>query len=116
MLLAAVGLIGVLGLLLFPGLSFLWALCVGFCTGGAIVVAMALFGLRSTDYHQAAALSSMAQSLGYVLAALGPVVIGLVKDAMGSWTLPLVLLAGVAVAQGVFVALAGRQRTLGERG
>lgn len=115
-LLAAVGLIGVLGLLLFPGLSFLWALCVGFCTGGAIVVAMALFGLRSTDYHQAAALSSMAQSLGYVLAALGPVVIGLVKDAMGSWTLPLVLLAGVAVAQWVFVALAGRQRTLGERG
>ena len=98
---------------LMPGLSLLWALCAGFCTGGAIVLAMALFGLRTVDYHQAAGLSSMAQSLGYVLAALGPVVIGLVKDATGSWTLPLLLLAGVAVAQGVFVALAGRPRTIG---
>lgn len=112
-LLAGAGLVGVLGLLLLPGLSLLWALCAGFCTGGAIVLAMALFGLRTVDYHQAAGLSSMAQSLGYVLAALGPVVIGLVKDATGSWTLPLLLLAGVAVAQGVFVALAGRPRTIG---
>lgn len=112
-LLAGAGLVGVLGLLLLPGLSLLWALCAGFCTGGAIVLAMALFGLRTADYHQAAGLSSMAQSLGYVLAALGPVVIGLVKDATGSWTLPLLLLAGVAVAQGVFVALAGRPRTIG---
>lgn len=111
--LAGAGLVGVLGMLLLPGLSLLWALCAGFCTGGAIVLAMALFGLRTVDYHQAAGLSSMAQSLGYVLAALGPVVIGLVKDATGSWTLPLLLLAGVAVAQGVFVALAGRPRTIG---
>jgi len=110
---AASAVIGLLGLLFVPSLSLLWALFIGFCTGGAIVLAMALFGLRTTDYHRAAALSSMAQSVGYLFAALGPVMIGLLKDASGSWTAPLLVMVGVAVAQGVFIALAGRRRTLG---
>ena len=55
----------------------------------------------------------MAQSVGYLFAALGPVMIGLLKDASGSWTAPLLVMVGVAVAQGVFIALAGRRRTLG---
>jgi len=110
---AASAVIGLLGLLFVPSLSLLWALFIGFCTGGAIVLAMALFGLRTTDYHRAAALSSMAQSVGYLFAALGPVMIGLLKDASGSWTAPLLVMVGVALAQGVFIALAGRRRTLG---
>ncbi|MBX7557422.1 MFS transporter, partial [Streptomyces sp. tea 10] len=110
---AASAVIGLLGLLFVPSLSLLWALFIGFCTGGAIVLAVALFGLRTTDYHRAAALSSMAQSVGYLFAALGPVMIGLLKDASGSWTAPLLVMVGVAVAQGVFIALAGRRRTLG---
>lgn len=110
---AASAVIGLLGLLFVPSLSLLWALFIGFCTGGAIVLAMALFGLRTTDYHRAAALSSMAQGVGYLFAALGPVMIGLLKDASGSWTAPLLVMVGVAVAQGVFIALAGRRRTLG---
>ncbi len=104
--------IGVIGLLTMPGLSLLWALFIGFCTGGAIVLAMALFGLRTVDYHQAAGLSSMAQSVGYLLAALGPVMIGVLRDATGTWTIPLLTILGVIIAQGVFVALAGRNRTL----
>lgn len=106
--------IGILGLLVLPGLSWLWALFLGLCTGGAIVIAMALFGLRTTNYHQAAGLSSMAQSGGYVLAAAGPVVIGLLRDAAGGWTVPLLVVLGVVIVQGVFVALAGRDRTLPE--
>lgn len=105
-------LVGVLGLLLLPGLSLLWALFIGFCTGGAIVLAMALFGLRTVDYHQAAGLSSMAQSVGYLLAAIGPVMIGVLRDVTGSWTLPLLTFLGIIAAQIVFVALAGRNRTL----
>lgn len=104
--------IGVIGLLTMPGLSLLWALFIGFCTGGAIVLAMALFGLRTVDYHQAAGLSSMAQSVGYLLAALGPVMIGVLRDVTGTWTIPLLTILGVIIAQGVFVALAGRNRTL----
>ena len=107
-----VGAIGVIGLLTMPGLSLLWALFIGFCTGCAIVLAMALFGLRTVDYHQAAGLSSMAQSVGYLLAALGPVMIGVLRDATGTWAVPLLTILGVIIAQGVFVALAGRNRTL----
>ena len=106
--------IGFLGLLFAPSWSLVWSLFIGFCTGGAIVLAMALFGLRTTGYHRAAALSSMAQSMGYLLAALGPVMIGVLRDVCGSWSVPLLVMVAVAVAQGAFIALAGRRRTLGD--
>ncbi|MFC7719540.1 hypothetical protein [Nonomuraea recticatena] len=54
------------------------------------------------------ALSAVAQSVGYVLAALGPLVIGLLRQATGGWTVP--LLAGLAACavQLVVGVLAGR--------
>lgn len=109
---AGCGFVGVLGLLTLPGAVLLWILLIGLCTGGAIVLAMALFGLRAVDYHQAAGLSSMAQSIGYLIAAGGPLVIGLLHDVTGAWAVPLIALLGVTVVQGVFIALAGRHRTL----
>lgn len=109
---AGCGFLGVLGLLTLSGAALLWILLIGLCTGGAIVLAMALFGLRAVDYHQAAGLSSMAQSIGYLIAAGGPLVIGLLHDVTGDWTVPLIALLGVTVMQGIFIALAGRNRTL----
>ena len=41
--------------------------------------------LRSRDAHVAANLSSMAQGIGYTLASLGPLAVGLVHDWTGSW-------------------------------
>ena len=38
--------------------------------------------------------------------------IGVLRDATGTWTIPLLTILGVIIAQGVFVALAGRNRTL----
>lgn len=109
---AGCGFVGVLGLLTLPGAGLLWVLFIGLCTGGAIVLAMALFGLRALDYHQAAGLSSMAQSFGYLIAAGGPLLIGLLHDVSGGWTVPLIALLGSIVGQSVFGALAGRKRTL----
>lgn len=109
---AGCGFVGVLGLLTLPGAVLLWILLIGLCAGGAIVLAMALFGLRAVDYHQAAGLSSMAQSIGYLIAAGGPLAIGLLHDATGDWAVPLIALLGVTVVQGIFIALSGRNRTL----
>jgi MFS transporter, CP family, cyanate transporter len=54
----------------------------------------------------------MAQSIGYTLCAFGPLLVGLLHDATGSWTGPLVLLLALIVPQAVSGALAGRNRTV----
>jgi CP family cyanate transporter-like MFS transporter len=104
----AVGVVSVLGLLLAPQLSLLWALMAGFCSGGAIVIAMALFGLRTANHHEAAGLSSMAQSIGYLFAAAGPLLVGALRDASGGWTVPLLATLAVLLLQGAAILLAGR--------
>ena len=55
----------------------------------------------------------MAQSVGYALAAVGPVLIGLCHDATGAWTLPLVVLLGVLAVQAGAGSQAARDRLLG---
>jgi CP family cyanate transporter-like MFS transporter len=77
-----------------------------------IVLALSLFGLRTRDHHQAAALSGMAQSVGYALAAAGPVLLGALHDATGSWTAPLCVLLAVIVVQAAAGVPAGRARLL----
>ena len=86
---------GVLGLLVFGGAAgALWVTLLGLGQGACFSLALTLFALRAADPEHAAALSGMAQSVGYFLAALGPPLFGVLRDATGSWTLPLALLLG----------------------
>jgi CP family cyanate transporter-like MFS transporter len=86
MLLVAGGTAGMLGLLFAPLPSLLfWALLQGLAQGGLFALALTLVVLRSRDSHVAAHLSSMAQSLGYVPAALAPLLIGLLHAWTGSF-------------------------------
>jgi len=104
--------LGIAGELALPGASLLWIVLAGAGGGVCIVLALSLFGLRTRDHRQAAALSGMAQSVGYALAATGPILLGALHDATGSWTAPLWVLLGVLVVQGSAGVLAGRARTL----
>jgi CP family cyanate transporter-like MFS transporter len=104
--------IGVSGELLFPGIPVLWVVLIGMGAGSLIVLALSLFGLRTRHHGQAAALSGMAQSIGYLLAATGPILIGALHDATSDWTAPLQVLLGVLVIQLVAGYLAGRPRQL----
>jgi len=71
--------------------------------------------LRARDSADTAGLSAMAQSIGYVLAASGPFLVGAVRDRTGSWTLPIILLLLLLVPQAVAGLLAGRPRYVGDR-
>ena len=65
---------------------------------GTFPIMLALIGLRSRTPAIASALSGMVQGLGYALAVVGPVGIGFLHRATGSWHEPLlVLLALVAL-------------------
>ena len=89
-----------------------FAFLLGIGQGGALVCALLLIGLRSPDARTASSLSGMAQSVGYVVAATGPPLAGLVFDRSGSWDLPLAMmcvLCGVEVVAGLS---AGRDRVV----
>ncbi|ADU71411.1 MFS transporter [Pantoea sp. At-9b] len=101
---------GVMGLLLAPGWALIWLLLAGLGAGASMVTCLALFNLRTHDHRQASKLSGMAQCVGYGVAALGPLCFGMLHDASGSWTLPLVLLLVIALLQMAVATLAGRNR------
>jgi CP family cyanate transporter-like MFS transporter len=67
----------------------------GLGQGASFSLALAFFALRSPDPGHAAALSGMAQSVGYLLAAAGPILFGVLRDATGAWKVPLALLLAI---------------------
>lgn len=85
------------GTMLAPQLALLWALLIGTAQGGLFTVALTLFGARARTPMSAARLSGMAQTFGYVIAASVPPVLGVVREATGSWTASLWILLGIAV-------------------
>ena len=97
---AAVGLngAGTLGLLVFGDTAAaLWVVLLGLGQGACFSLALTFFALRAPDSEHAAALSGMAQSAGYLLAASGPFLFGALRDATGAWTIPLALLLALTV-------------------
>ncbi len=101
-----------LGLALAPDLVLLWIVLGAIGCGGLIVIALSLFSLRTVNYPQAASLSGMAQSVGYGLAAVGPVMFGGLRDVSGDWTLPLLVTAGIMAVLAATGLLAGRDRVI----
>ncbi|MCP3772154.1 MFS transporter [Paenibacillus sp. MZ04-78.2] len=97
---------GYLGLLLtdVPWLVPLWVILVGIGSGSSFGLSIMFFALRTKSVQQSAELSGMAQSFGYLLAAVGPTLFGFIHDATGGWTVPLILLL-VAGSGLLFVGL-----------
>lgn len=101
------GLIGVAGLLLAPQAApWLWVVLLGI-EPLLFPLTLVLLGLRARTHEGAVALSGFVQSIGYAIVAVFPVGIGLLHDATGSWTAPLLVLSVViaaAIPAGVIVA------------
>lgn len=72
-----------------------------------MILGLTFIGLRASSAHQAAALSGMAQSVGYLLAACGPPLMGRIHDANGDWHIPLLAVALISLVMAVCGALAG---------
>ena len=79
-LLALSIMVGLLGLHFAPTLAVVWILFFGFGAGGGLILALTFLSLRTVDATDAASLSGMSQSLGYLLAATGPAMIGFFRD------------------------------------
>lgn len=108
LLLVACSPVGYLGLIALPRQgAWLWALLVG--VGASVFpVVLTLIALRSRTSDGTAALSGFTQSVGYVIAAVGPFGIGVLYDATGGWTWPLVALTVMSVVTGWLATIVGR--------
>ena len=85
----------------------LWILVLGVSQGSCLGLAIFFMMARAPDPGTAASLSGFAQSVGYLVACAGPLEVGLLHTATGSWNIPMVLLlilAGCELAVGVLAA------------
>lgn len=90
-------LIGYLGLLVMPRTAtWLWVVILG--VGPLLFpLALALINLRTVAQSTTVALSGFVQGAGYTLAAIAPVIVGVVHAASGNWTIPMVFLIATAL-------------------
>ncbi|UOQ49186.1 MFS transporter [Gracilibacillus caseinilyticus] len=107
-----IGMIGYFMLYLEPGHlgTFIAITLIGIMLGASISLALALLGLRSTNARQAAELSGMAQSFGYTLASIGPILIGLLFDMTNSWKPSILTILVMTVALIIFGLGASRNK------
>ncbi|WP_216081569.1 CynX/NimT family MFS transporter [Citrobacter sp. MGH 55] len=104
--------VGAAGFWFMPDQAVLWTLLFGFGSGATMILGLTFIGLRASSAHQAAALSGMAQSVGYLLAACGPPLMGGIHDAQGDWQIPLLTVAALAIAMAIFGFYAGRNKEI----
>jgi CP family cyanate transporter-like MFS transporter len=107
---AAISLLGVLGLILAPSAApWVWTLLLGVGMG-VFPLGLGVIALRSRTAADTAGLSAMAQSIGYLLASVGPFMFGVLHGATASWTISLWLLVGVLVLELGLGWIIGRPR------
>ncbi len=97
LLLGAVMMLGYLGLWLVPATTpWVWAVLLGIA-GWTFPGAIAMITARTRSSHVTGQLSAFVQPIGYLFAALGPLVVGIIHDALGDWNLVVILLGLSAV-------------------
>ncbi|CAJ0570539.1 unnamed protein product, partial [Mesorhabditis spiculigera] len=86
-------LIGIVGLFAKQNaLLPVWVILIGIGGAFSFSLAMIFFSLRTKSAQEAAELSGMAQTVGYLLAAIGPMLFGLLHDLTHNWNVPLILI------------------------
>lgn len=114
--LVGIAVVALLGILFAPTSTVLfWAVLQGIGQGGLIAAAMTLIVLRSPDSHVAAHLSGMAQGVGYVLAATGPLLVGLIRGWTGSFSESAFLFVALGLGAAIMGFGAGRALHVGAR-
>ncbi len=99
-----------LGLLLAPQAAVvLWVSLAGLAQL-LFPLALLLIGSRTRTPEGAVALSAFVQGVGYTLAAAGPLVFGLLHEASGGWTAPLVFILIVGLTAIVPAIMLARPR------
>jgi MFS transporter, CP family, cyanate transporter len=104
--------VGFVGVLAAPGIAPLWMALIGIGQSGSLGLGFSLPLQRGGNAQTAAALTAMALCVGYLVAATGPWLLGAVHDASGDWTLPVIVLIAITLAELIPGIPASRERTI----
>lgn len=100
---------GTLGLMYAPaGTAMLWAVLLGFGQGAGPSLGAFLFIAKSASIDTATRIAAMAQTVGYLIAVAGPLLIGAIYQRTGDWNVPILILAGILVVELAVSLPAGR--------
>ncbi|MFD1375586.1 CynX/NimT family MFS transporter [Micrococcus antarcticus] len=103
--------LGFIALLLLPvELSLISSVLIGLGFG-VFPLVMLMLSRSGGSAEETTAMSTVAQSVGYLIAAIGPFALGLMQGALGSWTVGLVIILAFAVVQLLFCYKLGGLRT-----
>ncbi|MEG0214345.1 MFS transporter, partial [Glutamicibacter sp.] len=103
--------LGFIALLLLPvELSLISSVFIGLGFG-VFPLVMLMLSRSGGSAEETTAMSTVAQSVGYLIAAIGPFALGLMQGALGSWTVGLVIILAFAVVQLLFCYKLGGLRT-----
>lgn len=100
-----------LGILWLPSLMWVWVIAITL-SNLCFPVALCLIGTSARTAENTQLLSAISQGFGYILAGIGPLLVGVLFTAAGSWeipvlfltaTVPLLAFAGYQVAQPGYV-------------
>ena len=108
----AVSSLSVLGLAVAEDAAPLWMVGLGLGQGGALGLALILPVLRGGGPASVASLTAMTLSVGYLGAAAGPWLAGVLHDATDGWGATLAFLLAVSALQAIPGLAASRARTL----
>jgi CP family cyanate transporter-like MFS transporter len=110
--LAAFGLAGFAGLWLAPAaLPWVWAFLIGVAST-SFPLALVMIALRARSDDGVLQLSAFAQCVGYLLAVPGPILVGVLHQLTGGWTVPIAFMTALLVPQTIIGVLAGRNRVI----
>jgi len=104
--------IGVSIMLFKPEFALISTVLIGVASGIAFGLVNTFFSLRTEHSQTSAKLSGMAQSVGYIFAAVGPLLFGVLHDATGKWMASLSILLITSLLITLFGSQAGRNRTI----
>jgi CP family cyanate transporter-like MFS transporter len=99
LLLAGSAALGLTGIAVAPGAAFVWMTAIGLAQGGSLGLALMLPMLRGANVHAVASLTAMALSVGYLVAAAGPWLVGLAHDLTGGWGAPVAVLVAITLTE-----------------
>jgi CP family cyanate transporter-like MFS transporter len=105
--------LALVGVLIAPmSAPYLWAVLLGVGQNATFPLALTLIVLRGGTVASTAALSTLVQTVGYLIAAVAPLGIGALHDLSGSWTAPLIVLIALNLPQALVGLAAARDQTV----
>lgn len=80
-----------------PSLWAVWVVCGGFASGGGFTVIFSMIMEHAKDLDENRTMSTLVQTVGYIVASVSPFAIGHLHELNGSWNGGMGLLSGAAV-------------------